>query len=238
MPYVDLAQNIQTQKNYWDMAKGIFNTPAPDPVANFAKMFLPFVSQGSGETPWISPETTMDIMAFLPVLGLTRHQFLRQAYNLGIKDISKTERNTFVKGIYKVPESHIKGIRKLRFYTPGEEESKLGAMGSYYPESRSIGVSRFMPPRYHPNTIFHEIAHYIYPKVSREDRTVLRTIVEQMWPKHKQKSLARNIGTDFASSNIPEEVFSQAYAEYRMGSDYFYKFPPKVRDLVKKYAME
>ena len=240
MPYVDLSKNIQSQKNYWDMAREIFNAPAPDPIANLSKMFLPFVSQSAGETPWFSPETALDIMAVSPFIpAMTRLQTVRNTYKMGVRGAPKPIRRQFIKGVFETPQSHLDTLKKVGPLSE-RELSDPSLFGVYRPESRSIGLKPTgglmgQAVENMPNTFFHEMMHHIYPQVSREDRITLRTVVERMWPSHRKKMLARQTGTQFLT---PEEVLAQAYAEYRMGSEYFYKFPPRVRDLVKKYAME
>jgi len=178
---------------------------------------------------WILPDA-YDPGAYIhPVVGITHKAFMKAAYELGVKGMEKEARRKFARGVFSLPEKYIKDIKA--FLELPKHYGAGGVAGLYRPESKTI-LSKAIPKGASITTPFHEVAHHMWTFVVPEDRIKLRTVFEQMWPKNKSKALASRLGTKFDN---PQEAFAEAFAAYLYKSDEFFKFPPGIRDVVKKY---
>lgn len=193
--------------------------------------------------PFIDPQLLLNIPKGLatlsgPIVAMTRHELLKSAYKLGVKELDKPVRREFVKAAYRVKPEHIKSIDSLEALPETTLWAKMrggGRLKGLYIRDEK-GTKILSEPLKNTETFrtpFHEVAHNVWTKMDPKDKASLRIAYDDMWPKHKIKQLSQEVGT---SLHNHEEVFSEAFSYYITGSDKFWKFPPTVRDMVRKYT--
>jgi len=166
----------------------------------------------------------------LTPVALTHRGLLKAAYKLGVKGTEKEARRGFAKAVYRLKPEHISQLKGLEAVP--ERELKKGIAGMYRPEARKIFSEALTEPSKF-TTPFHEIAHHKWAALSPKDKSDLRVVFDQMWPKSKRARLSRKLG---ASLSDFQEAFSEADSRYMFRDPLFWDFPPKFRDIVKKYA--
>ena len=169
-----------------------------------------------------------------PLVALTRHGLMRAAYKLGVGELDKPARKEFAKAAYRTKPEWIKKIKSLEGLP---KEGMIGKFkgrlrGQYDPATNKIFSEPLTKTKRFP-TPFHEIAHHMWNKVDPKDKARLRIAYDDMWPKHKLNALGVELDAKLHSH---EEVFAEAFSHYIADDGMFAKFPPTVREIVRKYA--